>query len=572
MGTRGLEIVRFNKRYYIRYHRLDGYFECLGAKIVAKIPASAEEYQTWLGSMRAKYAALENTFEQHIHEIRAGITPDCRQLGNLAALPSELPRLDCFDAQYVYIINLDQEVLTMDFSIHWKLNNIPREDDLWISAIKDSIFPYKLTICPDTCSEEHMASPALELPAKHRRIPYHYHVVTPKTRIVQARQAFLVHFLAEVMIGYKDHIVQFGREWAPDSFPFRELTFALVSIASDKAKFHSLSTQRCNPRRCQSFSCDQKHLPEPWFGLLDQEWVNGGAPLLEFGSMSHRPGQPPGAAPTETMYWLEDVLISIVMVVDGKAIGKAVKWGLSWKHNFQIVVMSLFNVAFAEVTSGSSAERPVVEVSEPINLSPLRIDYCMSTHPRERPVRKPGMTITKQYGELIMQSHCTGTARRLRSQFPGLAALVNFFDAAAGRHAASKPATGASLPIELLSLILDFVDYDTWKTCLTAATELRSCCLRKYRLDDRMSIIAGPFVRVQRYHGQNERLLSYNFEDVRTGQTVSMIHHPNRFGTEWNWRPVIGSGEREALLLDIDVQFEPAKDVPVEVDSDDERS
>lgn len=46
MGTRGLEIVRFNKRYYIRYHQYDSYFESLGAKIVASIPTSAEEYQS----------------------------------------------------------------------------------------------------------------------------------------------------------------------------------------------------------------------------------------------------------------------------------------------------------------------------------------------------------------------------------------------------------------------------------------------------------------------------------------------------------------------------------------------
>lgn len=161
----------------------------------------------WLGSMRAKYAGLENTFEQKIHGIHSGITPDPVQLGDLAALPSELPLLNCFDFEYAYITNLDQEVLTMNFGIHWKLNSIPREDDRWIRAIKDSIFPYKPTICPDTCSEEHMASPALELPAKHRGIPYDYCVVTLKMHIAQARQAFLVHFLAEVMLGYKEQIV-----------------------------------------------------------------------------------------------------------------------------------------------------------------------------------------------------------------------------------------------------------------------------------------------------------------------------------------------------------------------------
>ena len=46
MGTRGLEIVRFRGRYYIRWHRFDSYFEGLGAKIVASIPTDPEEYNS----------------------------------------------------------------------------------------------------------------------------------------------------------------------------------------------------------------------------------------------------------------------------------------------------------------------------------------------------------------------------------------------------------------------------------------------------------------------------------------------------------------------------------------------
>lgn len=46
MGTRGLEIVRFRRRYYIRFNRFDSYYEGLGANIVARIPASPEEYHS----------------------------------------------------------------------------------------------------------------------------------------------------------------------------------------------------------------------------------------------------------------------------------------------------------------------------------------------------------------------------------------------------------------------------------------------------------------------------------------------------------------------------------------------
>lgn len=45
MGTRGLDIVRFRRRYYIRYHQFDSYFEGLGAKIVASIPPDPKAYQ-----------------------------------------------------------------------------------------------------------------------------------------------------------------------------------------------------------------------------------------------------------------------------------------------------------------------------------------------------------------------------------------------------------------------------------------------------------------------------------------------------------------------------------------------
>lgn len=48
MGTRGLEIVRFHRRYYIRYHQYDSYYEGLGAHIVARIPADRDEYLSTL--------------------------------------------------------------------------------------------------------------------------------------------------------------------------------------------------------------------------------------------------------------------------------------------------------------------------------------------------------------------------------------------------------------------------------------------------------------------------------------------------------------------------------------------
>ncbi|KAJ4316281.1 hypothetical protein N0V84_007926 [Fusarium piperis] len=563
MGTRGLEVVRFRRRYYVRYHQYDSYFEGVGAQIVASIPADPDEYHEWLGKMRAEYAARERALEKHVHEIRDGFEPDHSQFHEFESLPSELPRFGN-DAEYIYIINLDNEVLTMNYGIHWKLGNIPRQDQLWLRAIADSIYRYKPTISLDICPEEHMASPALELPEPNQTIEYDFCTVAPKTNIGEARVAFLTYVLAKTLIEYKDEIVGFGGEWSPGSFPFRELVFALVSIASGQASYHSFPTQPCNPRSCSRWNCNSNHLLEST-GWLNEEWAGDRAPLLEFGSMSHRPGEPPGASLTETMYWLDDVLVSLVLVVDGEAITNAVTYGISQGHtNFQTVILSLFEAAFAQVSFGDD-EEPLVEVSKPIPLSPLRAKYCMSTHPRERPELKAGMNFRNRHGELIMQSNCTGTARRLQGQFPGLVALVNFFEVAASRRAASKSV--GILSLELYDLVLDFVDYDTWKTCSVVSQELRYCCLRKYRLDDRMRIVAGPFVRLQRY--REERMLSFDFENMQTGKIIPMVTVLNDMQTEeCNWMPVIGS-DRKALMLDVLVQFRPAEDVPVETDSDD---
>ncbi|OOF99134.1 hypothetical protein ASPCADRAFT_513217 [Aspergillus carbonarius ITEM 5010] len=513
--------------------------------------------------MRAEYAAKESALEAYVYEIRDGVNPDYSQFHEFVTLPSELPRLDGYDAEYFYIVNLDQEVLTMNHSIHWKLGNIPRQDILWIRAIANSIYMYKPTISLDVCPEEHIGSLALELPEPKWEIEYEFRCLSPRTNIAEARKAFLTRVLADILVQYKDEIIRFGREWSPDSFPFRELAFSLVSIASGQAKFHSFPAQKCNPRTCGAWDCKLNHL-DNLPGWLDKEWAGDSAPLLEFGSPSHRPGKPPGASPTETIYWLEDVLVSLTLVIDGAAIMKAVNWGIrQGRINFQIVVLSLFEAAFAEVSFGDDRE-PFIKLSSAVDLSPLHASYCVSTHPRERPELKSGMKARHHRGELIMKSNCTGTIRRLRSQFPGLAALVNFFEVAANRRAASK--SPGILPPELYHRILDFVDYDTWKTCLFVPT-LRACCLRKYRLDDRMSIVAGPFVRLQKY--RKERLVSFDFENIQTGKILPMMQVPYNFRTEeCNWMPVIGS-ERKALMLDVAVQFAPAEDVPVEADSDD---
>ncbi|KAK2612081.1 hypothetical protein QQS21_001930 [Conoideocrella luteorostrata] len=554
MGTRGLIIVRFNRRYYVRYNSLDSYFEGLGSCLVADVPTDQEKYRAWLERTRAEYATLENELENDVYELRDDVdsitdTDGHHAFSDFIELPSELPLLPDVSAEYTYITNLDQEILTMNGSVHWKMNNIPRQDNLWLRAIKKSIYRGKLTISLDTCPEGHITSPALSPLTLDNKIAYSHSVVVPTINIDGDQKLFLTYVLSRVLKTYQSQMTQFALEWTADSFPFRELCFALVSIASGKARFHPNPSKRIQPER-----------------YIDQERAQAAEekPPIPFGTMFHRPGERPGVSPAETTYWLDDVLVSLTRAPDGKSITRAVAYGVDQgRKHFQVVVLSLFKVVLAEVSLGSD-NKPFVQLSDPITLSPLRMDYCTSSHPRERPEAKPGMERRRRRGELIMMSHHRWTARTMHEEFPGCTALVNFFEVAGNRRTATT--SSGRLPLELYEQILGLVDHETWINCLGVSRQIRRSCLRRFRLDHQMRIMTAPSERLRDVH--LERLISFDAEFIQSGKKVSIMAAPCRYGSydRYNWVPVVGNSLTMAMY-NVVIQFGLEDEIRVERDS-----
>lgn len=521
--------------------------------------------------MRAKYATKERCIETGIYDGDSNsdtvLVYLIEQIGDAETLPSEFPRLDRYDADYIYITDLDDEVLIVNFDVRWKLNGIPREDTPWPRVIVDATCRDSSTMALEICQEDLVAPLALELSEKNPGFEYQYQLVSPRTNIEEAWKVFLTQVQAMTLIQYQRDITALGREWSPDSFPFRELTFALVSIASSQASFHHPAEQR-QPRTCGVWDCKLNHFPRSpdW---MRKQMDGDGVPMFEFGSMFHRRGELPGVSPTTTMYWLEGVLVSLTRLIDGSAISKAVSWGIKQGHtNFQIVILTLFEVAFLEVFF-QAEEKPFVKIGGPINLSPLRVGHCASTNLGEEPGVGLGLEMQYQRSELLMTGE-TGTRKRLREHFPGLAALVNFFDVAANRFCAATKEAGI-LPSEVYDGILDFADYDTWKTCLLVSTQLRSRCLDKYRLNNGTRIVGGPFSRLLQRHDKKQRVLSFNIENMETGEIIRTMQVPcSGFPTPGlYWMPVIGS-DQKALMSEVVVKFESTGEVPFEADSGDE--
>lgn len=386
----------------------------------------------------------------------------------------------------------------MNFGIHWKLGNIPRHNNLWLQAIADSPSQDHPTISLDICPNEHVGSTALELPEPDPRIRHSSTIVTPRTSIEGAREAFLTRALAGLFVEYKNEVIRFGREWAPDSLAFRELAFALVSIVSGQSGFHPSFPV---PRRGKSTQSDR------WF---KQDWAGDTRPQVEFGSLSHqRPAS--GRVAFGNHVLARNELVSLTLVVDGATISKAVAWGISHaRENFQIIVMPLFKVALAEVSTLDG--EPIVTHSDNLNLSPLRPSYCLSTHPRERPVLKPGMEIEEHAAELLIEEHSTGTAQKLRNNYPGLAALVDFFNVTASRHAALF--NGGRLPQEIYDQILDLVDCQTWRACPVVSRNLRELTLRKFRLSGSKMLFDWSSGEPGESHRSEQP--SFGFQDMQT--------------------------------------------------------
>ena len=142
MGTRGLRVVRFRKRYYSFFNQYDSYPEGLGKKIVAEIPTDAVKYQEWLAAERKIAEEWEALYEDFLsvkpgNQITSEI-PDWMSERH----PSFIAPINDLFIEWVYTIDLDGETFTVNNGAHFKLNQVPSiswEHRLVIGCLGDTL-------------------------------------------------------------------------------------------------------------------------------------------------------------------------------------------------------------------------------------------------------------------------------------------------------------------------------------------------------------------------------------------------------------------------------------------------
>ena len=136
MGTRGYKAWRFRKRYYVQYNHWDSYPSGLGTDIAAQIPSGKDEYQAWLKSQREELEVWEATWLAYLALDPTEVASQKFHASPSIfgeVVPSFLVPLNDLYIEWVYVLDLDREIFTVNNGAHFKLDQIPHLD--WIDAL-----------------------------------------------------------------------------------------------------------------------------------------------------------------------------------------------------------------------------------------------------------------------------------------------------------------------------------------------------------------------------------------------------------------------------------------------------
>ena len=268
MGTRGYRNVRFRGRYYRFFNSHNSGPEDYGSYIVNEIPIDPEKYQKWLAKQRAEASEWASAFEKFLYvkrpvaketkdqefddeisepgsEVSEGAllhwNYDVRGNVDELPLPSYMPNFNDKFFEWVYVIDLDREIFSVDHGAHFKLGNIPRPG--WIDALYKTYNEHRLVL-PDLLPDNSVTSlvvtpdpPDVQLMRLYEEIdieivtsdgingfhPAQRHEPLFCARIFQIFQRTQERVLAHLLLG-----------WKPDDFAFRELAFTIVCLASGR--------------------------------------------------------------------------------------------------------------------------------------------------------------------------------------------------------------------------------------------------------------------------------------------------------------------------------------------------
>ncbi|EZF34466.1 hypothetical protein H109_06903 [Trichophyton interdigitale MR816] len=532
MGTRGYRIVRYRGRYWIYYNHYDSYPEHFGARIVAEVPVDRKEYEAWLQQERTSYERRLVEIEEHycIADERVHILKNEKgdaksepwmNIRDLEVLPSHFgDAANTVFIEWVYLIDLDEQVFSVNNRVFFNLWNIPR--DTWITPFES--WDLSTAKCPeasleplisayfaddaerDWYSEVYKGYQHSELNEFPAGIDYN-----PRQVMALMLYEYLLHPSHSAMWDYVP-------QWGYTDFAFRELAFAILSLAA--SEFYLTDVQKLHGHyRHQSTSR----------GFLVQDNAHDGKEVLPIlGTGCHTQGTKPGCAPLETTYYFHGILISIVTAEAlfherNAAIAKAVEAGRqSGNKEFEII---LFAIKFMIV----------------VNVS-VDGDVTSVAHSGVLPVTSGGAAPFPPVAgtESVLQAHL------------GFAILQIIFGQKAQKDV--QQFSRGVFPPEIYAEILSYVDPYTELACSKVSPVFRSICQGQVTTPDglvtKFETIDGEEDKPRAYH-QLVPFGTFTFKDMKIATAAQPCRHYDDFPTRFSgpqWCAIIGAGDRKCVI------------------------
>ncbi|PGH09824.1 hypothetical protein GX51_00511 [Blastomyces parvus] len=451
---KGIQVVIYRGRYYAQKicANSDGAYS---PDIFSAIPTDKVKYIVWLKERRQEYAAKEKLLEHCVFTLDSSqprgaeyVKRKLRKVG-LYLLPSPFPPESCGNYPMLFTVDLDVQLVSFGSTIHLSLSNFPKDRDKLFAAPAAPFFRWP---CLPVAAHYLIPFPstvpiALECDLGKYETKYRTILLSPSRWLSTDLGLFWpFHDLAFSKFKgvYSPLISREYIRWSPFSFMFRELGYAIVSFASGRVHF-----------RIEESACRHSANESSWPSQL--------------GLGYHLARHLPGSAPEETIYWFDNVLISLVPEVPQQRhiyIDKTVSFGLQQgKHAFQAILLSLSTVILVEVEDVDGI--PVVKHTEPLEL----FEDC------EGPtISSPESPLHTSLGKLQISLPVLKSKESFR-------ALSNFFATATIRRLKPHgPETQGRLPNELYYMILDYTDNTTFLTCARVSYLFRAYCLSKIRI------------------------------------------------------------------------------------------
>ncbi|RFU25786.1 hypothetical protein B7463_g10550, partial [Scytalidium lignicola] len=590
MGTRGLRIIRFRGRYFVYYNQLDSYPESLGTDIVNRIPNDRKRYKgtsartphssswqltyqfpilAWLEKERAIYAEINDEFESEVVTIseeelrdllaieetrnnKSKVYPHWRKLdAELYDFPTTLcDSGNDLMIEWVYLIDLDSELFAINNWVFFDLWNIPNKR--WMHAFGDNDEgedTFSAEVCPEA-SFYHAPKRYTYfagVPAEEREnylVQFQsWPCVTVQTtsKVNVSSPAALQQVISIILFESftqrnTSRFWEYFTGWSYTDFAFREVAFAMLSLAAGQFSID-------NPNRFHGYF--RKYDSDGY--LIDRN--EGGSPKLMplFGSGYHVPDQEPGSAPSGTIYWFENVLVSLVPDTiferdTEAAIAKAVDYGLKTaKVDFQAVLFSVCNAIMLEIC-----------ITDGI-VTKIKRTGTVLIHDARRANARGGYNEDDESD--TDEANFSSPMEKLVHVHSGFVSLQNFFEVAA--HRALGGFTCGFFPPEIYSKIITHVNHSTRSACAKVSRMFRPLCQESFSFGNNLIIVKfepsnshpppGHFVKLD-----HMGVFTFFHRDTghitQSGISLREEMHDRDEKKVSAWCPIVGGATRPSMI------------------------